>query len=391
MNIKYPENVKTIAQVLRQKGYKAYAVGGCIRDSLMGKIPNDWDMTTSCRPEDMIKIFNDAGFRTIPTGIKHGTVSVLIGGEQYECTSFRIDGEYTDSRHPDKVIFTTDISEDLCRRDFTVNAMAGDPLSLDDDDGVIDLFGGKTDIQNKLVRCVGDAEARFCEDALRILRAVRFATVLDFKIDVETENAAKKLCSRLNSVSAERRIIELKKILLSPYADRGIDLLFGIGAQKYIHDGLKKPIIKLSELPCDFGCRMAALFGTESVPSLSCLKLSKLEERQIKSICSPENYRSEPSKYNARRLISTHGEYAEQASLVRGECALADMITAERKKSPCVKISDLKISGNDLISAGFTPRDIGHIMRKLLDAVLIDPEINQKDKLLYIADDIFKK
>ncbi len=380
MSIKYPQNVKMIAKVLQKGGFSAYAVGGCIRDSLMGKHPNDWDMTTSARPDQMLEVFENAGFRTIPTGLKHGTVTVLLDGERYECTSFRIDGSYTDSRHPDKVTFTSDVSDDLKRRDFTVNAMAGDPCG--DDGDIIDLFGGRADIENRLVRCVGDAETRFCEDALRILRAVRFATVLDFEIESETLKAASKLCHKLQSVSAERRVVELKKILLSPFADRGIELLFGIGAQEHIHRDIKKPCVTLSSLPVDFGCRMAALFGTFGAPELSSLKLSGAEEKQIKALCCPKFYSPDPSEINARRLISNLGDYAEQAALLHGDIMLAELVRRENAKSPCVKIGDLDINGNDLLAHGIAPREIGAAMQRLLDAVISDPSLNQKDILL---------
>jgi tRNA nucleotidyltransferase (CCA-adding enzyme) len=210
MPIIYPVNVKAIASILKNAGFSCYAVGGCVRDSIMGRKPNDWDVATSARPEEMLSVFNAAGVRTIPTGLKHGTVTLLIDGETYECTSFRIDGSYTDARHPDAVTFTEDISEDLRRRDFTVNAMAGDPLCEGGDD-VIDLFGGRNDIASRLIRCVGDAETRFSEDVLRILRAVRFATVLDFDIEENTKNAAIKLRDTLAAVSIERRVVELKK------------------------------------------------------------------------------------------------------------------------------------------------------------------------------------
>ena len=214
MSVKYPENVIKIAKILAASGHKAYAVGGCMRDSLMGRTPYDWDMTTDASPDRMLEIFNRAGMRTIPTGLKHGTVTVLIDGKGYECTTFRIDGSYTDSRHPDSVTFTSDVRDDLRRRDFTVNAMAGDVLDNSTDGAIVDIFGGKDDIKNKVIRCVGDAGERFSEDALRILRAVRFATVLDFEIDEKTYIAASRLCEGLASISAERKKTELEKILL---------------------------------------------------------------------------------------------------------------------------------------------------------------------------------
>jgi len=391
MKIAYPENVKKIAQILASAGHRAYAVGGCVRDSVMGKVPNDWDMTTSARPDEMLSVFDAAGIRTIPTGLKHGTVTVLLDGEQYECTSFRIDGEYSDSRHPDKVTFTSDVRDDLRRRDFTVNAMAGDPICDGDDGAIIDLFGGKKDIENKLIRCVGDANLRFREDALRILRAIRFATVLDFDIEESTKAAARELCHTLDNVSIERKITELRKMLLSPFADRGVDLLFDIGAQKYIHPDAKSPCVPLSSLPEDFCCRLAALFGTDGAPALGSLKLSRLEEKNIKSFCSNELYRSENTPANARYLLSVLGDCAEGAALLRGNVSLAQTIRKEREKSPCVTVADLALDGNDLILKGIPPREVGRAMQAMLDRVIQAPELNERNKLFEIISEIYKK
>jgi len=383
--ISYPENVKKIAKILAEAGFVAYAVGGCVRDSIMGKAPNDWDMTTSAHPEDMIRIFNAAGVRTVPTGLKHGTVTVLLGGEAFECTTFRIDGSYTDSRHPDSVTFTPDVSEDLKRRDFTVNAMAGNPLC---DDGVVDLFGGKNDIENKIIRCVGDPETRFSEDALRILRAVRFATTLDFSIDESTKKAARTMSGGLSSVSIERKIAELKKILLSDNAERGIALLFELGLQKYIHKDLNLPCIPLNTLPRSFTLRMAALLGIEKAPALSSLKLSRQEEKEIKLMCGG-TYKNELCEANARYLIAKLGNCAEGAALLRGNAQLASLIGAERLKRPCVSIAQLPISGNDVISLGIPPRHVGNIMEELLIAVIADPELCKKEVLLNMANTIY--
>jgi len=380
--INYPNNVKLIAKTLADAGHKAYAVGGCIRDSIMGKTPSDWDMTTSARPEEMMEIFERAKLRTIPTGLKHGTITVLMDGEMYECTSFRIDGSYTDSRHPDSVTFTTDVAKDLERRDFTVNAMAGDPLR---DDGTVDLFCGKEDIANKIIRCVGDAKTRFSEDALRILRAIRFATVLDFDLEENTKKAAAELCPRLSDVSVERRIVELKKMLLSPNADRGIDLLFDVGAQKYIHPQIKKPCVALSTLPSSFTCRFAALFGTQGAPDLGALKLSRMEEKEIKLLCSADNYRADVTPHNARYMLSVCGDLADAAALLRANSALADMIRKEKQNDPCVSISALAVSGNDLIAVGIPPLLIGSIMKGLLEQVIASPDINTRDALISLA------
>lgn len=386
MMIIYPENVKKIAKILADAGHSAYAVGGCMRDSVMGKAPNDWDMTTSAHPEEMLKIFDAAGIRTIPTGLKHGTVTVLLDGEAFECTTFRIDGSYTDSRHPDSVTFTPNVAEDLKRRDFTVNAMAGNPLC---DNDVVDLFGGKDDIKNKVIRCVGDPETRFSEDALRILRAVRFATTLDFFIDGDTKKAARTMSDGLLSVSIERKVVELKKILLSDNADRGISLLFELGLQKYIHKDLTLPCVALNTLPKSFTIRTAALFGIDKAPELSSLKLSRQEEKEIKLLCGGKY--NEPTPVGARYLIAALGNCAEGAALLRGDVQFARLIADERAKDPCVSISYLPVNGNDLISLGIPPREIGDIMQRLLDAVIKDPSLCKNDVLLHLAKTIYNE
>lgn len=386
MSLKYPENVVAIAKILAKNGYRSYAVGGCIRDAVMGRTPNDWDMTTSCSPEKMIEIFDAAGVRTIPTGLKHGTVSVLLDNEIYECTTFRIDGSYTDSRHPDKVTFTEDISEDLRRRDFTVNAMAGDPLSENGE--IVDIFGGRDDIENKIIRAVGDPEKRFTEDALRILRAIRFATVLDFEIDSETQEAAKKLSDRLSDISAERKSVELQKILLSNHADRGISLLIETEVAKFIHPDISLPKVPLKGLPCRFSTRLAALF--EGVPELSIMKLSGETVKQTKLLCDDDFYADASKKFiedgaKARYMLSKYRDIAEDAALLRGDRSLSIKITEERAKKPCAAISDLAIRGNDLLSVGIEAKRLGAIMSSLLLSVIEHPELNKKEDLIKIA------
>ena len=190
MIIELPDNVRNIITRLNTAGYEAYAVGGCVRDSVLGREPQDWDITTSALPEEVKALFN----RTVDTGIKHGTVTVLLGRESYEVTTYRIDGKYSDSRHPDSVSFTRSLVEDLKRRDFTINAMAYG------NDGLVDMFDGAGDIEKGVIRCVGNAEARFGEDALRILRAVRFSAQLGFDIEHETMAAAAKLAPRLADI-----------------------------------------------------------------------------------------------------------------------------------------------------------------------------------------------
>ena len=461
--MKYPENVIKIMNIMSRHGYRAYAVGGCVRDVVMGREPSDWDMTTNASPEKMIEIFALEGVRTIPTGLKHGTVTVLLDNETYELTTFRIDGIYTDSRHPDEVIFTSNIEDDLARRDFTVNAMAaapaastpaastpavgepavgkaaadetavdtpavskpavgepavgkaaadetavstpavgkpavGKPTAEKSDDQVlvgnlapktaeiIDVFGGIEDINNKIIRAVGEPERRFREDALRILRAVRFAASLGFEIEENTKKAAVKLACGLQKVSIERKIVELKKTLLSNGADEGIDLIFELGLAKYIHPDIKKPSRSLLTLPAKFETRMAALFFENAcLPDLSSLKLSRNESQSIKKLCNKKVFCAELSEKNARRMIYEYGELAYDATLLNKSPELAEIIKVQAKNSPCVTVAALDVSGNDLIAEGIEPRSIGKITAYLLDRVIDEPKLNKKETLLALA------
>lgn len=213
MTMDMPKNVDTAINLLQSAGFEAYAVGGCVRDSLLGKTPNDWDITTSAKPEDMKSVFAD--FHCIDTGIKHGTVTVVIDGEPLEITTFRLDGEYEDNRHPKSVTFTSNLGADLGRRDFTVNAMAYSKKT-----GTVDLFGGQNDLKNKIIRCVGDPDRRFNEDALRILRALRFASALDFEIEEKTAQSLLKNCALLGNISEERIAKELLKLVCGKGAKR---------------------------------------------------------------------------------------------------------------------------------------------------------------------------
>ena len=206
LELQLPENVQKIITTLQMYGYEAYAVGGCVRDSLLNRTPGDWDITTSAMPGETKSLFD----KTFDTGIEHGTVTVVFGREGYEVTTYRIDGEYTDSRHPREVTFTRSLKEDLLRRDFTINAMA-----YNDKDGLIDIFGGKEDLQRKCIRCVGNAKERFSEDALRILRGVRFAAQLGFDISEDTKEGMRELAPTLRNISAERIQVELVKMLTS--------------------------------------------------------------------------------------------------------------------------------------------------------------------------------
>ena len=210
MKLNIPSGAEIILNTLEQHGYEAYVVGGCVRDSILGRCPDDWDITTSASPEQVKALFR----RTVDTGLQHGTVTVLIEKEGFEVTTYRVDGDYEDGRHPKEVRFTSNLKEDLKRRDFTINAMAYHP-----ERGLVDLFGGVNDMEKKVIRCVGDPMERFQEDALRILRAVRFSAQLGFTIEASTKEAIGALAPNLKLVSAERIQVELVKLLVSPNPD----------------------------------------------------------------------------------------------------------------------------------------------------------------------------
>ena len=210
MKIELPEKVKQIINTIQAAGFEAYAVGGCVRDSLLGRVPDDWDITTSAKPQQIKELFP----RTIDTGIQHGTVTVMLQKEGFEVTTYRIDGKYEGSRHPKEVTFTANLTEDLKRRDFTINAMA-----YNETEGLIDIFDGKGDIERKLIRCVGEAKERFKEDALRMMRAVRFSAQLGYDIEKNTKDAIKELAPTLKNISAERIQTELIKLVISPNPD----------------------------------------------------------------------------------------------------------------------------------------------------------------------------
>ena len=222
--IELPKDVRYIIDILTQNGYEAYAVGGCVRDSILGRVPGDWDITTSALPQQVKALFR----RTIDTGIQHGTVTIMLGKNGYEVTTYRIDGKYEDSRHPESVEFTPNLEEDLKRRDFTINAMA-----YNDENGIVDIFGGIDDIRNRIIRCVGNAHDRFTEDALRILRAVRFSAQLGFEIDKATKDAARELAPTLVKISRERIHTELNKLLLSDNPDY-FSVVYELGVMKVI-------------------------------------------------------------------------------------------------------------------------------------------------------------
>ena len=227
MNIQIPSYVRDVMGVLDRAGYRAYVVGGSLRDLLRGVTPHDYDMTTNATPDEMLAVFSD--YRVIPTGLAHGTVTVMSEGHPIEITTHRVDGSYTDARHPQTVSFTRELCEDLSRRDFTINAMAWHPET-----GVVDLFAGKEDLSARVIRAVGDPETRFREDALRILRAFRFAAQLDFEIDEATLAGAARAKEGLERISVERVFAEISRMFETKNADAGLNALLATGCEKYV-------------------------------------------------------------------------------------------------------------------------------------------------------------
>ena len=435
MQIQLPPKVHFIIETIQAAGHEAYAVGGCIRDSVMGREPDDWDITTSARPEEIKSLFN----RTIDTGIQHGTVTVMIEKEGFEVTTYRIDGEYSDSRHPENVTFVSDLAEDLRRRDFTINAMA-----YNEKDGLIDLFGGIDDMEQGIVRCVGDAKERFGEDALRMMRAVRFSAQLGYVIEDKTKAAIKDLAPTLKNISAERIQTELVKLLVSDHPDflrvayeTGITACvlpefdicmetaqnnphhcYDVG--EHILHSLAyveaDKVLRLTMLFHDFGKPQTLLIDEDGIThnhghglvseemAVKILKRLKFDNDTIYKVRKLVRYhdvKPAPDSKSVRRSINRIGEdifpllfpvqyadimaqsdYEREDKLKRLEEVKAIYKQILERKE-CLSLKDLAVTGNDLIAMGMKPgSEIGETLKKLLDIVLENPESNNKEYLL---------
>lgn len=401
MTIKLPEQVSHIIGRLEAAGYEAYAVGGCVRDSLLKRTPNDWDITTSALPEETKALFP----RTIDTGIEHGTVTIMIDREGYEVTTYRIDGKYSDSRHPDSVSFTRSLEEDLKRRDFTINAMAYC------DAGLIDMFGGVDDLDRHIVRCVGNPIERFGEDALRILRAVRFAAQLGFDIDPATAGAAKELAPNLKNISAERIHTELHKLLMSPHPDRLLSL-YELGISDIILPEFTGTVASqkadeltglLSAAPEDKYIRWALLllYTGSARAIMSRLKFDNLTIHTVLALIksSSENM-DNPDITATRRLMCLYGKEHFPLILAFRHALEPDkdfsVIEAHYSEicrlGQATSVRELAVNGTDLIAAGFpTGQIIGTLLDTLLNAVIVDPDLNTPSGLLAIAREEFEK
>lgn len=393
--MEFPIEIKNAASILKTAGQEAYVVGGSLRNILMGKAPKDFDMTTSATPEEICDIFEPLGYHVIKTGMKHGTVTILLGEMPIEITTFRVDGSYTDSRHPDSVCFTRSITEDLARRDFTVNAMALDPVISGD---IIDPFCGARDLERRILRCVGDPKKRFSEDALRILRAFRFVSEHGFKIEEATYSAIAEQKDGLKKISRERILSELERTLVGDDAISALRMMLECGVMSYILPSANisaEDIERVGALPKHVGVRLAALlWGADDVnASLSSLKVSNALKKEVTALLGVKDRRGSADAKTARKLVFSLGELADNAALlaeVFGDEELAEALeTAKNEKFPR-SMKELAVSGGDIAELGAVGGEIGALLSALLDRVLERPETNERNELLRLARELLK-
>ena len=404
VRIALPKDVKHIIGVLMENGYEAYAVGGCVRDSILGRVPGDWDITTSALPLQVKGLFR----RTVDTGIQHGTVTVMLGRNGYEVTTYRIDGKYEDSRHPESVEFTPKLEEDLKRRDFTINAMA-----YNDEHGIVDIFDGVGDLQRKIIRCVGNAHDRFDEDALRILRAVRFSAQLGFGIEENTAGAAKELAVNLKRISSERIHTEFNKMLKSAHPDYfsvadAIGIMEIVLPEYHVMSAEDKAFVGAlaRECACLLPERYAAMLFmsgrySEEGPADTAkrvLKRLKLDNDTINTasmllrfgmleITDDESRIRhiiyETGDKNILRILDFRAAYEKcignDIADVRRMYDICNMIF---ERGDCVSLKNLAITGKELIAMGVPAgRQMGEILNSLLMLVLDNPQLNDREQL----------
>lgn len=445
MTMDMPKNVDIAINLLQSAGFEAYAVGGCVRDSLLGKTPNDWDITTSAKPEDMKSVFAD--FHCIDTGIKHGTVTVVIDGEPLEITTFRLDGEYEDNRHPKSVTFTSNLGADLGRRDFTVNAMAYSKMTE-----TVDLFGGQNDLKNKIIRCVGDPDRRFNEDALRILRALRFASALDFEIEEKTAQSLLKNRALLGNISEERIAKELLKLVCGKGAKRILTdfapVLFEILPElqpmyKNSHDNPHhcydiyehtliavesidpEPTLRFAMLLHDCGKPavkkfdengVAHFYGHQRISAeisaqiLARLKVSnKFRDEILFLVSNHDRWELYENTEKMPRYLSKFGldgvlkllkvmradvlaqspEYRYRLDQIADAEEIAKNLAAQK---PCLSLHELQINGRTLMDIGIPQgRKLGAVLAQLLDEVIDGVTKNMQEALTTRAREIYSE
>lgn len=388
MKIEIPEAVEEIIGRLNRGGFEAFAVGGCVRDTILGRTPGDWDITTSASPQQVKGLFR----RTLDTGIQHGTVTIMKGQVGYEVTTYRIDGEYEDGRHPKSVVFTSSLKEDLRRRDFTINAMA-----YSHETGIVDEFGGMEDLAAGVIRCVGNPMDRFAEDALRILRAIRFSAQLNFSIEPETRAAITAIAPNLSKVSKERIQAELTKILLSEHPER-MAQVYETGISLYVSDGFHQIDYRNlqvdPQLPRQKHIRWAAFLKNEeehgAVDILKDLKLDNDTIFRVQTLNRWMNRRIEADKVEIRRAMSRMEPslfddllILKQSAGESGMDTLKALAEEIRRDADCVSLKTLAVTGKDLLAAGMKPgKQVGETLAGLLDLVLEHPERNRKELLL---------
>lgn len=380
-----PPEIKFIIDSLQKSGFEAYLVGGCVRDMLMDIPPHDYDITTSASPEIILSLFE----KTVPTGIKHGTVTVINGGFAAEVTTYRTDGEYSDHRRPERVTFVKSLKEDLARRDFTVNAIA-----YNENEGIKDFFGGREDIKNKILRAVGEPKKRFCEDALRILRLFRFASVLGFKPETETLKAALNCAPLLESISAERISSELRKAVNGKNPE-ALKPLTDINGLNFI--GIKNPdYLKIVPLQSAGLALFSFLYSAtdDLMSALNFLKPSNKEKKLADNISALLSLPIPQSKAEIKEmlfrtdLISVEkylcfkkfyfGRYTENAQ---------SMLCEILENGEPYRISDLKIGGRSLIKLGIRGEKVGETLEYLRQCVTADPTLNRREILLQISEE----
>ncbi len=389
-HMQIPAHVEQIIHTLNSNGYEAFAVGGCVRDTLLGRKPGDWDITTSARPQQVKALFR----RTIDTGIQHGTVTILMGGTGYEVTTYRIDGEYEDGRHPKQVEFTSNLLEDLRRRDFTINAMA-----YSHETGIVDAFDGMADLKARRIRCVGNAMERFTEDALRILRAIRFSAQLDFAIEEETFQAISVIAPNLSKVSKERIQMELTKLLTSEHPEK-IREVYETGISTYVSLAFAsldwKNARVSAELPKEKYVRWAAFLRCGKSPELAVrvlrdLKLDNETISRVKTLVTWADVTPAADETEIRRMMSRmEPEVWDSLMELNGYgTEIRNLVSEIRERKDCLTLKDLAVKGQDLIAAGVRPgKEMGMLLHKLLEHVLEVPQDNQKVLLLELLKQI---
>ena len=360
-----------ILKTLEDAGFAACFVGGCVRDTLLGRPVHDWDVTTSALPEEIMALFP----RCIPTGIKHGTVTVLLRGESFEVTTFRRDGAYHDGRHPDSVVFVPNLTEDLARRDFTINAMA---MHLDG--SITDCFDGKADLKRGIIRCVGDPERRFREDALRMLRALRFSAQLGFQIEDDTARAIRENAGLCRLLSRERVCAEAEKTLLSPLPQT-LSVMLREGLLSACGIAGDYDLQALRTVPAEPDARWAML--KVLIPKLD-MQQFRLPSRRVQlAETAAAAYRPSYARQELKALLAASGEeVARVCAKLSGQEALLEKIL---KSGECVSLRGLAVNGRDF--PALQGRSAGEMLRRLLDHVLAFPEDNNRQTLLRLAEE----